>query len=101
MSNKVLEILKAILTMALPHIKELVESKVVPVLKRKAYERLDDCASDRIEDLTGLYEKILKTENSAKKEAHLEGFKLGVEAICAIGKKLVDAGEVLKGQLEA
>lgn len=90
-------IIVKILAFALPYIKELIESKVVPALKRRAYEHLDEFASDRIQDLTDLYEKIQTTENATKKEAHLEGFKLGVEAIGAIGKKLVEASECLKG----
>ena len=94
------EIIVKILEFALPYLKELIDSKVVPALKRKAYERLDDFASDRIEDLTELYEKILNTDDEAKKKAHLEGFRLGVEAIGAIGGKLVEASEVLKSQLE-
>ncbi len=95
------EAIVKILELALPYLKDLIESKVVPVLKRKAYERLNDFASDSIEDLTELYEKILNTEDEMKKKAHLEGFKLGVEAIGAIGSKLVEASEVLKSQLEA
>ena len=50
------EAIVKILELALPYLKDLIESKVVPVLKRKAYERLNDFASDSIEDLTELYE---------------------------------------------
>lgn len=47
-------LLSELLAFALPYLKKLIESKIVPALKRKAYERLDDFASDRIEDLSGL-----------------------------------------------
>ena len=48
------EILANLLIIAIPFIKKLIESKVVPIIKRKAYERLDDFSNDRIEDLTEL-----------------------------------------------
>lgn len=92
-------LLSELLAFALPYLKKLIESKIVPALKRKAYERLDDFASDRIEDLSELLEKIKKTDNEEKKKRHLEGFKLGVEALTAIGEKLQKAGELLAKEI--
>ena len=84
MSETILTILK----MVLPFIGELIKSEVVPALKRKAYQRLDDSTSDRIEDLSNLVEKINSCTDETKKKAHLEGLKLGIETLTAISSKL-------------
>lgn len=93
------EILANLLIIAIPFIKKLIESKVVPIIKRKAYERLDDFSNDRIEDLTELLAKIKNSDDDVKKEAHLEGFKLGVDTLGAIGEKLVKASSTLKAEV--
>lgn len=93
------KLLSELLAFALPYLKKLIESKIVPALKRKAYQRLDDFANDRIEDLSELLEKIKKTDNEEKKKRHLEGFRLGVEALIAIGEKLQKAGELLAKEI--
>ena len=85
------EVLKNLLLLATPFIKDLIESKVVPKLKRKAYERLDDFTNDRIEDLGLLVDKINATDDEVKKQAHLEGLRLGVATLKAIAKKLAVA----------
>lgn len=90
------EVLKKILLLAIPFIKELIESKVVPALKRKTYERLDDFTNDRIEDLAHLVDKIKTEENETKRTAHLEGFRLGVKTLRTIGKKLIQACDELE-----
>ena len=84
-SAKIIELL----TLVLPIIKKLIESKVVPMIKRKAYQRLDDFTNDRIEDLSCLVEKINNCDDEIKRKAHLEGLRLGIEAIRAIGDKLL------------
>ena len=43
----------------------------------------------------GVKEKAEAEPNADKKAAHLLGFKLGAEAIIAIGNKLVEAGTIL------
>lgn len=85
------EVLKNLLLLAIPFIKDLIESKVVPRLKRKAYERLDDFTNDRIEDLGLLVDKINATDDEVKKQAHLEGLRLGVATLKAIAEKLAVA----------
>ena len=90
------EVLKNILMFCLPYITKLIESKVVPVLKRKAYERLDDFTNDRIEDLGNLVDKIKNENNELKKKAHLEGFRLGVSTLKAVANKLVVACEEME-----
>lgn len=85
------EVLKNLLMLVIPFIKSLIESKVVPTLKRKAYERLDDFTNDRIEDLGTLVDKIKATDNETKKQAHLEGLRLGTSTLKAIAEKLTVA----------
>jgi hypothetical protein len=81
--------------MVLPMIKALVESKVVPALKRWSYENFDNKATSMVEKLISLKEKIDKEENSIKKMAHIEGYKLGVATLRAIGLKLVKSADAL------
>lgn len=95
--NKFLENL---LIVAVPCLKNLIESKVVPAVKRRAYERFDNFTNDRIEDLIALAEKIKTTDNAVKKQAHLEGFKLGLTTLRTIGKKLVQACDELEKAVE-
>jgi len=90
------EVLKNVLVFCVPFIKQLIESKVVPILKRKAYERLDDFTNDRIEDLGELVDKIKTEDNEIKRKAHLEGFKLGVETLRAVATKLCTACDELE-----
>lgn len=94
------EIITALLSVAIPYLKKLIESKVVPILVRKSYELFDKRANNVIKKLTKLLEKIKTTEDTEKKQRHLEGFKLGVNTIEVIGRKLVEAGGVLKGELK-
>ena len=85
------EVLKNIFAFCLPFIAKLIKSTVVPKLKRKAYERLDDFTNDRIEDLGNLVDKIKSETNEVKKEAHLEGFRLGISTLRAMANKLLKA----------
>lgn len=85
------EVLKLIIETTLPFIKKLIESKVVPTLKRKAYQRLDDFTNDRIEDLGVLAQKIKSEENDIKRQAHINGFRLGLETLRAISDKINQA----------
>lgn len=90
------EIIKAILVVTLPFIQELIQSKVVPVLKRKAYETLDLRADRLIKDLAQNASKITAEENEAKKLAYIEGTKLGIEAMRAIADKLAMAADEIE-----
>ncbi len=93
--------LNSILKYSLPFISNLIESKVVPVIKRKAYQKLDSFVDLKIQDLVSLLQKIEDTDDLIKRKAHIEGFILGVEALNAIGQKLLDASNTLKTQIEA
>ncbi len=101
MNKNLIRILKEILAISTPAIQNLIESSIVPILKRKTYERLDDFVNDRIEDLSELFTKIKNTENEAKRKAHIEGFKLGLETLEAIGNKLIKAAKTLKEELNS
>lgn len=88
-------VIEGLLPIVLPIIQKLIDSAVVPILKRKAYERFDGFANDMIQDLTNLKTKSEQTDNPIKKAAHEEGLKLGADALKAIGEKLIKASEVL------
>lgn len=95
-----LNIISTILQITLPYIKELIESKVVPMLKRKAYEKADTKIDKLISDLAQNATKIAKEENELKKLAYIEGTKLGIETIKAIAVKLNKAAEEIEKVLE-
>jgi hypothetical protein len=94
--NNLLETIKFILTLTTPYIKELIQSKVVPFLKRKAYEKVDTKVDNLINDLAQNATKIANEENEVKKLAYVEGTKLGVETIKAIAEKLTKAAEEIE-----
>lgn len=93
-------IIQNLLMIAIPYIKELIESKVVPYLIRRSYEIFDSKSNRMIEKLTTLVTKIEATADETKRKRHLEGFKLGVETIEVIGKKLLEASEVLRMEID-
>lgn len=88
MNQNLVEIIKAVLTITLPIIKNLIESNVVPTLKRKGYEALDKKADKIIEDLAQNAAKIAKEENEIKKLAYIEGSQLGVDMLKKLAEKL-------------
>ena len=96
MNKELLDVLKVILALTIPYIKELIQSKVVPTLKRKAYEKLDEKADKLINDLAQNASKIAAEENEVKKLAYVEGTKLGVETLRAIAEKLNKAADEIE-----
>lgn len=93
------EVLSTILVITLPFIKKLIESKVVPYLKRLAYERLDNKVDNLIQDLAQNASKIEAETNEVKKLAYEEGTKLGVDTLRAIAEKLNKAAEEIEKAL--
>ncbi len=97
MNTKILtEAIKTILTLTLPFIKQLIESKVVPVLKRKAYEVLDEKTDKLICDLAQNAGKIKDEENKTKRLAYIEGTKLGIATLRALAEKLDKAADEIE-----
>ncbi len=96
MNEMLLQAIKFILTITVPFIKELIQSKVVPTLKRKGYEKLSNKADDIIEDLAQNASKIAKEEDELKKEAYLEGTKLGIDTLRAVAEKLNKAADEIE-----
>ena len=90
------EIISALLAITLPLIKQLIESKVVPFLKRRAYERVDYRVNKLITDLAQNAAKIKTEENEVKRLAYIEGTKLGIETIRAIADKLEQAADEIE-----
>ena len=93
------EIITMILTLTLPYIKELIQSKVVPFVKRKAYEKVDSKVDTLIEDLAQNAGKIKLEENEVKKTAYIEGTKLGLATIRAIAEKLNKAADEIEKEV--
>lgn len=94
------ETLKVILALAIPALKKLIDSQVVPRLKRLAYEHLDAKVDDLIEDLVQNASKIKTEDNDVKKLAYQEGCELGVEAIRKIAEKLNKAADAVEEEIK-
>lgn len=88
MNQVLLEVLKGILALSIPFIKQLIESQVVPRIKRLAYEKIDHKVDDLIEDLAQNAGKIKDEKNDIKRLAYLEGTQLGLNTIRSIADKL-------------
>lgn len=88
--------IKTILSMAIPCILKLIQSKAVPAIKRKAYEKLDDKASDIIQDLAQNAAKISDETNEVKKTAYIEGTKLGIDTMRIVAQKLNTAADEIE-----
>ena len=92
-------LLQAILNITLPFIQQLIQSKFVPMLKRKCYENLDERADRLIADLAQNAAKIAKEENETKKLAFYEGTKLGVDMLRAMALKFNKAADEIEKAL--
>lgn len=98
--NKILQdAIKIILTITIPYIKKLIQSKVVPIIKRKAYEAVNDKVDKLINDLAQNASKIKLETNDTKKLAYIEGTKLGVETLRAVADKLNQASDEIEKAL--
>lgn len=93
-------IIQTILTITLPIIKNLIASKVVPFMKRKAYEKVDGKVDDLIKDLAQNAGKIKDETDELKKLAYIEGTKLGVDTLRAIATKLNQASDEIEKVLQ-
>ncbi len=96
MNRELLETIKGILALAVPYILELIKSKVVPAIKRKAYEKLDDKADDIIQDLAQNASKIADEDDDIKKAAYIEGTKLGLDTLRIVAEKLNKAADEIE-----
>lgn len=95
-AKTILTALKAVLEIVIPYIKQLIKSKVVPTLKRKAYEKLNSKADALIEDLAQNAAKIVDEPDKIKQEAYIEGTKLGLDTLRAIAEKLNKAADEIE-----
>lgn len=100
MNPLLLEGLKVIFTLAIPAIKNLIESQVVPRLKRLAYEKIDAKVDDLIHDLAQNASKIENEDNEVKKLAYIEGTKLGIDAARKIAEKLNKAADLIEAEIK-
>lgn len=99
MNETLLEIIKTLLNLTVPFIQELIKSKVVPFLKRKAYEKVDAKVDNLIEDLAQNASKISAQEDEVKRLAYVEGTKLGIDTLRAIAQKLTKAAAEIEKAL--
>lgn len=98
MNESFMEVIKTLLSITVPAIMELIKSKVVPAIKRRAYERVDEKVDKIIEDLAQNAAKI-KDAVGAKRIAYEEGTRLGIETLRAIAIKLNKAADKIEEQL--
>ena len=96
MNQTLLQAIKLILTITIPFIRDLIASKVVPMIKRKAYQKLSKKADRIIEDLAQNATKIAEEDNDLKKEAYIEGTKLGIQTLRAVADKLNKAANEIE-----
>lgn len=96
MNQAILNAIKLILTITIPFIKELIASKVVPAIKRKGYQKLSNKADRIIEDLAQNATKIAEETDGLKKEAYVEGTKLGIQTLRAVADKLNKAANEIE-----
>ena len=93
-------IIQTILQITLPLIQNLIQSKVVPAIKRKAYQVVDNKADKLIADLAQNASKISEEKDEVKKLAYIEGTKLGVETLRAMAEKLHNAADEIEKALK-
>lgn len=89
------ELIQPLLEVAMPCIKELIQSVIVPKIIRNSYEKFDDYSNIMIEKLTDLVDKIRNTEDEEKRKRHIEGFELGLKTLRVIAQKLEKACDIL------
>ena len=94
-----MEALLKILGLTIPFLAELFKSYAVPAIKRRAYQILDRRADSLIEDLAQNAGKIKDEQDDAKRLAYIEGTKLGLDTIKALGEKLIKAAEKINEAL--
>lgn len=94
--EKFMEIIATILTLTAPAIKQLIQSAVVPFLKRRMYERVDSKVDKLISDLAQNASKIKGEKDENKKFAYIEASKLGVETLRKIAEKLNKASDEIE-----
>lgn len=99
-SPELVESLKLIWDIVYPSIRELIESKIIPVIKRRAYERVDEKVDALILDLAQNASKIKDEENEVKRDAYIQGTKLGIETLRAIAEKLNKAADEIEKVIE-
>ena len=92
----IIQQISAILQITIPLIQQLIKSKAVPAIKRKAYQILDKKADKLINDLAQNASKISQEQNSTKKLAYIEGTKLGTETLRALAEKLNKAADEIE-----
>lgn len=90
------EIIATLLAITFPFIKNLIESKIVPAVKRRAYQKVDGKVDSLIEDLAQNASKIATETNETKKFAYVTGTKLGIDTIRAIAEKLNKAADEIE-----
>ena len=93
------DLIKPIYGIAIQAIFNLICSKVVPAIKRKAYEQLNEKADDLIFDLAQNAGKIKNETNEVKRLAYVEGTRLGVDTLRAIAEKLNKSADEIEKAL--
>ena len=91
------QIIQMLLPVILPFIEKLIESTAVPFLQRKTYERYNEFTSERLHSLAILKQKLEVAPDGIKKEAYMEGLKLGTDTLRAVAETIIKGCDVLDG----
>lgn len=93
------DVLKNILMITFPLIQNLIKSRLIPAVKREAYEKFDTKANAIIADLAQNAGKIASEKDELKKDAYAEGTRLGVDTLRAVADKLTKAADEIEKAL--
>lgn len=94
--SKIKEIIAALLTITMPYIKELIESKVVPAIRRKGFEAFDKKGNQLIQKTLERLEEAKNLNDTNKRNLILGGIKLEIATLRAMGAKLIDVANALE-----
>ena len=89
-------IIQTVLQITMPLIQQLISSKVVPAIKRKAYQIVDNKADKLISDLAQNASKIANEKDANKKFAYEEGTQLGIDTLRAMAEKFIKAADEIE-----
>ena len=88
-----------ILAFSKPYVTKVIEATVIPAAKTWIYTSLQQKKDKAVSRLLILAAKYKNETDETKKKAHKIGLDLGVEALEAIGKSMVDAAQKIKSEL--
>ena len=89
-----------VIMFAYPLLEKVLSEKILPKLKKRAYEHVDSFIDDRLEDLSNLLDKAFSTDDPDKKEKHLKGAQIGSNAMRLMANKILEACDVIDKEIK-